>query len=189
MGLHSRSRLPAVVACRASSSRAARTRRIAEHQFAHQLIGAFARTQEYSSRCASKFGYGLSTDHAAVGDHAHARDVEAPPQPVDHRDQGQAFFMPLTIAPTTAVTIAPVRPPPTNCPAKAPMSRPAPESAGMRALRIEPPPAPPSAPAIVLPSGPRFTYQARRSRRFCRAIGLTIYTALSPNRFKGFWRD
>jgi len=40
------------------------------------------------------------------------------------------FFTPLTIAPTTAVTIAPVTPPPTNCPAKAPMSRPAPESAG-----------------------------------------------------------
>jgi hypothetical protein len=33
-----------------------------------------------------------------------------------------------------------------------------PESAGMSALRIEPPPAPPSAPAIVLPSVPRFMF-------------------------------
>ena len=31
----------------------------------------------------------VSADHAAVGDHAHARDVEAPPQPVDHRDHGR----------------------------------------------------------------------------------------------------
>jgi hypothetical protein len=54
---------------------------------------------------------------------------------------GTYFFMPLTIAPTT-----PVAPPPTSCPARVPISRPPAESAGMSALRIEPPPAPPSAP-------------------------------------------
>ena len=34
-----------------------------------------------------QLGHGLGTDHAAVGDHAHARNVEASAQPVDHGDQ------------------------------------------------------------------------------------------------------
>ena len=48
---------------------------------------ALAHAQDIQEPPRLQLGHGLGTDHAAVGDHAHARDVEAPAQPVDHRDQ------------------------------------------------------------------------------------------------------
>ena len=62
-------------------------RRIVEHQLAHQLVRTLAHAQDIQQPPRLQLGHGLGTDHAAVGDHAHARDVEAPAQPVDHRDQ------------------------------------------------------------------------------------------------------
>ncbi len=62
-------------------------RRIIEHQLAHQFVGALAHAQDVEEPPRLQFGHGLGADHAAVGDHAYPRDVEAAPQPVDHRDQ------------------------------------------------------------------------------------------------------
>jgi hypothetical protein len=62
-------------------------RRIVEHQLAHQLVRAFPHAQDIQQPPRLQLGHGLSADHAAIGDHAHARDREAAAQPVDHRDQ------------------------------------------------------------------------------------------------------
>ena len=62
-------------------------RRIVEHQLAHQLVGALPHAQDIQEPPRLQLGHGLGTDHAAVGDHAHARNVEASAQPVDHGDQ------------------------------------------------------------------------------------------------------
>ena len=62
-------------------------RRIVEHQLAHQLVGALPHAQDIQEPPRRQLGHGLGTDHAAVGDHAHASNVEASAQPVDHGDQ------------------------------------------------------------------------------------------------------
>ena len=53
----------------------------------HQLVRAFANAQDVQQSPRLQLRHGLGADHAAVGDHAHTRDVEALAQPVDHRDQ------------------------------------------------------------------------------------------------------
>ena len=60
---------------------------IIEHQLAHQLVRALAHAEDIQEPPRLQLGHSLGADHAAIGDHAHARDVEAPAQPVDHRDQ------------------------------------------------------------------------------------------------------
>ena len=62
-------------------------RGVVEHQFAHQFVGALAHPEDIQEAARLQLRQGLGADHAAVGDHAHARDREAPAQPVDHRDQ------------------------------------------------------------------------------------------------------
>jgi hypothetical protein len=61
--------------------------RVIEHQLAHQLVRALAHPQDVQQPPCLQLRYGLGADHPAVGDHTHARDVETPAQPVDHRDQ------------------------------------------------------------------------------------------------------
>jgi hypothetical protein len=72
----------------------------------------------------------------------------------------QLFFMAFMIMPMMAVTIAPEAPPPTSWRAIASMSMPPPppESAGINAPSKEPPATPPTAPATVLPVGPRVIF-------------------------------
>ena len=52
---------------------------IAEHQFAHHLVGALAHPEDVQEAARLQLGHSLGADHAAVGDHAHAGDGEAPP--------------------------------------------------------------------------------------------------------------
>ena len=61
--------------------------RIVEHQLAHQLVRALPHAQDIQEPPCLQLGNSLGADHAAVGDHTHARDVKAPAQPIDHRDQ------------------------------------------------------------------------------------------------------
>jgi hypothetical protein len=60
-------------------------RRIVEHQLAYQLVRPLAQPQDVQQPPRLELRHGLGADRAAVGDHAHARDVEAPAQSVDHR--------------------------------------------------------------------------------------------------------
>src|SRR5450631_1785282 len=79
----------------------------------------------------------------------------------------KAFLM----RPTPAVTIAPVMPPPANCPAIAPISKPpallaALPRAGISPDRIVPPMPPPAAPVIVLTRGLRSIFLRRPPATF-----------------------
>ena len=51
---------------------------IIEHELSHQLVGALAHAQDIEQAARLEFGHGLGTDHAAVGDDAHASDGKAP---------------------------------------------------------------------------------------------------------------
>jgi hypothetical protein len=52
------------------------------------LSDALAHAQDVEQAALLQFGRRLGTDEATVGDHAQARDGEAPAQLVDHRNQG-----------------------------------------------------------------------------------------------------
>jgi hypothetical protein len=64
-------------------------RRIVEYQLAHQLVGTLAHPQDIKEAARLEFGQRLGADHAAVGDDAHAADIETPAQPVDDGDQAR----------------------------------------------------------------------------------------------------
>ena len=61
--------------------------RIVEHQFAHQLIGALAHTENVQKPARFEFRDGLGADHAAVGDDADATDGEALAEPIHYRNE------------------------------------------------------------------------------------------------------
>src|SRR5450830_1203896 len=62
-------------------------RRIVEHQFAHQLVGSLAHTENVEDPPRFELRDSLGTDHAAVGDDADAGDGEALAQAVHHRNE------------------------------------------------------------------------------------------------------
>src|SRR5690606_38724974 len=71
------------------------------------------------------------------------------------------FAIMFFIKPATTVRIAPPAPPPTSCPTMEPTSSPPPATpaiAGINACSNWPPPTPPIAPAIVLPTPPRLAF-------------------------------
>jgi len=60
---------------------------IDQHDLAHFLVGAFARTKNIFDAARFQFGHGLGRYHPAIGAHAHAVYVETLAQTIDHRQQ------------------------------------------------------------------------------------------------------
>src|SRR5208283_4298088 len=63
-------------------------RAIGQHDLAYFGRAALAGAEDVVDAARLEFGHRFSTDHAAIGDHAHAADTEAIAQPADDRQQG-----------------------------------------------------------------------------------------------------
>ena len=60
---------------------------IGQHPLAHHLVGALVHPEDIGKPALLEAGNALGRDHAAVGDHAHPPDPEAPAQAIDNPHQ------------------------------------------------------------------------------------------------------